>query len=675
MCNRFLCAGLVAFLVALQAPAQIINTVAGGRNDNGLPAAHVGLGRANFVAVDAQGNIYVSDDVDCIVRRIDAASGISTVIAGSGEHALISGDGGPATAAGLAGLSGIAVDSAGNLYIADLFEVRRVDATTRVITLFAGGGAGFADGVPATSSSLTSAVGVAVDSAGNVYIADLGAGRVRKVDGSSRIITTVAGNGTAGYTGDGGPAIAAQLRFPSAVAVDSAGNLFIADTSNSVIRKVTAATGVITTIAGNNTQGFSGDGGPATAAMMRLPEGLAVDSSGNVWIPDFSLHRVRKVDAATNVINTVAGDGTRAFTGDGGPASAAEFNGPRGIAVDPAGNVYIADYYNQRVRKIDAVTKNISTVVGLDVVDHGDPLTVALSAPGGVAIASSGNIYIADSSNRRVRKIDAVTKTSTTYAGSDFSSASLLVSPQAMAVDSAENLYVIDSLLNRVLKIDAATQKVTPFAGTGDFGFAGDGGPATAATLSASGIAVDALGNVVIADTFNNRIRRVDHATGIIATIAGNGTTTDSGDNQDATLAGVGLPIGLAIDPGRNIYISESRGVIRRIDSSGVITTLVPSGLFSPLGLALDLDGNLLIADSNSYTIKKLNLTTKMISIIAGDSVPRFAGDGGPAAQASLDFPSSVAVSPSGAIYVADTNNQRIRVITNPRPRHRSVRK
>jgi uncharacterized protein (TIGR03437 family) len=263
-----------------------------------------------------------------------------------------SGDNGPATSAQLNAPYGVAVDSAGNLYIADSANnvIRKV--ANGVITTFAGtnGSFGFGgDNGSATSALLFTPSAVAVDSAGNLYILDSGNDVIRKVSASSGVITTVAGtNATYGFGGDNGPATSAELNGPNGIAVDSAGNLYIADTSNSRIRKVSASNGVITTFAGDGTPGFTGDGSSATSAELNGPWGVAVDSAGNLYIADLGNNRIRKVSGGE--ITTVAGNGTPGYSGDGGAAANAELNGPSGIAPDAAGNFYIADFENDRIR-------------------------------------------------------------------------------------------------------------------------------------------------------------------------------------------------------------------------------------------------------------------------------------------------------------------------------------
>jgi sugar lactone lactonase YvrE len=257
----------------------------------------------------------------------------------------------------------VALDAAGKLLIADYYNnrIRRVDVTTGIITTAAGNGtAGFSgDGGPATSASLAYPGGVAVDAAGNLFIADYN--RIRRVDGTTGIITTVAGNGISGFGGDGGPATSASLDRPGGVTIDAAGNLLIADQFNHRIRRVDGTTGIITTVAGNGTPFFNGDGGPATSAALDYPAGVAIDAAGNLLIADRVSDRIRRVDGTTGIITTVAGGGTgtggasrptAGFSGDGGPATSASLFNPAGVAVDAAGNLLIADQSNQRIRRV-----------------------------------------------------------------------------------------------------------------------------------------------------------------------------------------------------------------------------------------------------------------------------------------------------------------------------------
>jgi RHS repeat-associated protein len=332
--------------------SAIISTVAGnggvGYGGDGGPAVQGMLGQPYAAAVDASGNIFIADTINSRIRKVDTG-GIITTVAGNGSLGY-SGDGGPATEARLGYVYGIAVDSIGNIFIADTINdcIRRVD-TNSIITTVAGPGSwgNGGDNGPALQAKLRIPMGVAVDNAGNIYIADTYNYRIRKVDGSG-IITTVAGNGARGYSGDGGPARQGSLSWPMGIAVDDKGNIFIADYGNNRIRKVDR-TGIITTVAGNGVQGYSGDGGPAIQANIGYPDGIAADRVGNLYIA--ANNRVRKVDTS-GVIITVAGSGASGYNGDEIPAATAMLNRPTGVAADSKGNIFIADSSNSRIRKV-----------------------------------------------------------------------------------------------------------------------------------------------------------------------------------------------------------------------------------------------------------------------------------------------------------------------------------
>jgi uncharacterized protein (TIGR03437 family) len=583
------------------------------------------------VAVDPAGNVYIADSLNNRVRLVSAAGAIST-FAGNGDTSAPNfwGDGGLATDASLHLPTGVAVDSSGTVYIAAAADntIRKV-TTDGIINIFAGQGfAGFlGDTAQANVALLHSPQDVATGPSGVIYIADTGNAVIRKVatDGT---ISTVAGSGAVGLAGDGAAALKSALNSPYSVAVDSSGNIFIADYGNNRIRRVDNTSGNIGTIAGNENLGFAGDGGAATSAILHLPTGVAVDSSGNVYFADSLNNRIRKI-AGSN-ISTVAGNGGFSSSGDGFPAASAQLNTPLGVAVDAAGNLYIADSLNNAIRKVSAGGA-MSTFAGNSVPgsagDGSAPTAAQLNGPQGVAVDAAGNVYVADTLNHKVRKISGGV--------------------------------------------------IGTFAGSGTAGFSGDGGAAASATLNAPfGVAVDAAGSVYIAEFGNSRVRKVD-SNGIITTVAGNGVSTYGGDNGPALSAQLNGPQGVAVDGAGNLYIADTENNrVRKVTAGGAISTIAGNGLAgfgadgglasntqmgNPTGVAVDTFGNLYIADGNARVRKVY--TSGIIATIAGTGVRGYTGDGGPGLAARLSGPSAVAVSAAGNVYVADTLNNAVRML------------
>ncbi len=354
------------------------------------------------------------------------------------------------------------------LHAASLAQVQDVSEVTRhsIITTIAGNGVagGSGDDGPATQATLNTPASLAIDTAGNVFVADAFNHRIRKISPSGDV-TTLVGTGEAGADGDGGTAADARLRLPLGVAVDSAGTLYIADTYNHRIRKVTSE-GIISTIAGTGVSGFSGDGGLGTAALLASPTGIAVASDGALYIADTRNHRVRKL-AADGTITTVAGTGAAGYNGDGGPATLARLNNPRGVAVSADGKLYIVDRENRRIRMVDA-DGLISTIAGTGSSgfngDRGQATQATLRAPYGIAVDRQGNLYIADTFNHRVRKVTTDGSISTVagsdqfgYSGDGWAAGfAALHYPLGVAVDIAGNLYVADSFNHRIRKVWAS---------------------------------------------------------------------------------------------------------------------------------------------------------------------------------------------------------------------------
>jgi trimeric autotransporter adhesin len=573
--------------------------------------------------------------------QMHAQNIISTVVGGGATPTT------PLTA-DLPGPTSAIRDQAGNTYIAaplsaNIFKL----STGGALNVFAGQGyGGFnGDSIQASAALLGSPAAIAFDSNGNLFFTDFGSSRIRRVDKVTGVITTVAGTGEKcahGYNpcGDGGPATAALLNLPEALALDSAGNIFFADASNNKIRRVDAVTGIISTVAGNgnacaNPSTACGDGGAATAAQLNFPEGIAVDAAGNLYVSDTLDHRVRIVSGGN--INAFAGNGgfcrnPTATCGDGHPATLANLYKPQQVAVDGSGNVYIADTGDHRVRVVSSGTINAFAGNGVQGFggDGGGPTSAMMDLPIGVSVDGSGNVLIADSGNQRVRIVSGGTIQTLAGGGSggDGGAAlsAILAGPYTLTEDSSGNLYIADTGNNRIRKVSGGT--ITTIAGTGSAGFSGDGGPALSATLNApTSVAVDGAGNIFFSDTGNLRVRKID-GSGSISTVAGNGsscfpTTTACGDNGVATSANLTWPLTVAVDASDNLYIT----------------------------------------DYFSFKVRKVNGSTQIISTIAGTGVPGRSGNGGQAALAKLDHPSSVALDGAGNIYISDQYNFRVQKI------------
>jgi sugar lactone lactonase YvrE len=661
-------------LFAALAAAQpyVISTLTGGVLPP-TPARGLDLpiGNLQSVAADAAGNVYFSSLNS--VFRVDP-NGALTHVAGNSRPGY-SGDGGPAISAQLNAF-GLAVDGSGNLFIATGNSIRRVTPNGIIVTVAGGGTSGLGDGGPATDAELN-AYGVAVDDAGNLFVA--GGSRIRKIS-SAGIITTIAGNGVGGTSGDGGPAVSARINGPGDVAVDRAGNIYFPD--NQRVRKV-APSGIVTTVAGNGQCCFSGDGRQATSAELGNPRGVAVDSTGNLFIVDAAPGHIRMV-SPSGIITTVAGSGAQCLgppgspaIGDGGPATSAPlcFGGMGRVAVDSAGNLFIADTGNQRVRRV-STDRIINTVAGNGIAccfsGDGGPATGAqLNYPWDVAVDGAGNVFIADDGNRRVRKVSPG-GTINTLAGNGGScpfgpngpscppgdgglaTNVPLTNVSGVAADGAGNLFIAEYV--------SGLRKVAP-----------DGTITTVGNGPRDGVlrvTIDSSGNLYVTDSMGVRIRKIS-PDGTISAVAG-GKLGSSGDGGPATQAELhtldsdGPGGGLAVDGAGDVFIADTyNNRIRRVSPSGIIDTV--AGGAEPFSVASDSTGNLFIADTYSNRIRKVspdgNITT-----IAGNGSFGYTGDGGPATSAALSGPTGVAVDGAGNIYVADNGNN---AVISKKPEHK----
>ncbi|MEW6730569.1 MAG: Ig-like domain-containing protein [Acidobacteriota bacterium] len=674
-----------------------ITTIAGGRNfvgDGGLATNATLFGPAGL-SVDAAGKLFIADLSNQRVRSVDPDSGTIVTVAGSGIFGNGSPDGIDAITANFTEPIDIAFDSQGNLYTNDFLTIVRVDINTGKIKNL------IIDGI-------TSARAFAFDSKDNLYIADVNCNCIRRLEpnGNQSIF---AGTGMPGFSGDNGPASKAQLQSPTDIAIDLNNNIYICDSFNNRIRKIDSD-GIITTVAGNGRPDFTGDGGLAVNASLAEPRGVAVDARGNIFIADSTNHRIRRVDT-TGIISTVVGSQSQGgFSGDGGLATEASLNSPKAVAVDGAGNIFISDEGNNRVRMVTNPELPgggiITTFAGQGALEVGGENIASVRArlvqPSDVAFDARGNVYIAEVAIGRIRAIDNTSKLIQSIAGlrtgigiGDGGPAldAFIASPTDLIFDKTGNLIVLDNSLGTLRRITAPTPTgagiIERIAGGGD-GFAGESGMALMARFDfPQGLTIDKDGNIYIADTFNHRIRRID-TNGNIDTIAGSGATGENnggfaGDNGPARQARLNLPTAVALDSQGNIFIGDSGNLrIRRVDArTKIITTIAGTGeldngdqpngdggpatqaRFSTLigDLVFDAQDNLFIADTFLNRIRRIDRAGIITRVAGKDATSRFAGDGGPALEASFGAPRGLALDSAGNLYITDLGNNAIRVI------------
>ncbi len=733
----------LTLLIAQSLSAQKIYNIAGNGyldySGNGGLATAAQFYNPNGVAKDDSGNIYIVDQGNNCIRRINYTNGRTVLFAGN-TFAGYKGDGGPAVSAELNSPAAVACDPSGNVYIADEQNslIREVTIATRKINYVAGyvsGGTpvnGYVqtqDGGLATHAELNHPDGLAISPYGDIYIADRDNQRIRKVTGGNIIticgrdsIVKTGGGALLGpnglFYGDGKTAYLADVDNPAGLALDSLGNLYIADQGNYRIRIINTS-GIINTISGSNSPVFNGDHILASNANLN-PAGVAIGRGGNIYIADQSNNRIRMINAKTDTIYTLAGNGTASYGGDGGYDTNAILNGPTGIFADDSGRILVCDAKNMRIREIQT-NDTIVNIAGCGTGGYSGNWMPALGAstryPNQLTLDAAGNLYFADKINNAVREIkksgaDLQNDTLITVAGNGtlgysgdngLATSGELFWPSSVAVDKTGIMYIADVQNNVVRRVKNDT--ITTFAGTGTGGYSGDSGPATAAELFGPySVAVDTSGNVYVADNKNYRIRKINKATGIITTVAGNGIQGYNGENKPATAAELSSPVGVAVDTKGNLYISDpGTALISKVNTTGTITTIAGNGFVGywgdagpataaefdePAGLSVDKTGNVFVADSRNNVIreitsagvistvvgKKDTTITRIIKIVSGKNdttydttyagIGGYNGNGIAPTLAELNQPQSVFVDNSGNLYISDFGNQRIREVT-----------
>lgn len=622
------------------------------------------------VATDSNGNVYVADGNNNTIRKISNTGVVTTLAGAAGSYGSTDGTG---NAARFYCPSGVAVDNSGNVYVTDTTNhtIRKITGEG-VVTTLAGiaGSSGSTDG-PGNAAKFSFPQGIAVDSGGNLYV--VSNCTIRKITSSGEVTTLAGVPGSSGSTD--GTGNEAKFNYPSGVAVDINGNLYVTDTYNNTIRKITS-NGEVTTLAGAAGV-FGRADGTGNAAMFFNPRGVAVDSSGNLYVTDYNNNTIRKI-TSTGVVTTWAG--TAPFPGaTDGTGSAARFNYPWGVTVDSSDTVYVADGGNNVIRKITS-SGEVTTFAG----SSGSPgssdgvgVVARFCAPKGVGIDSSGNVFVADTPNHTIRKITSSGEVTTVagvagvYGSTDGTGTNARFNqPTGVALDNSGNVYVADTWNNKIRKITSSGE-VTTFAGAGGGWGSNDGSGSSAKFNQPTGVAVDSDGNVYVADGGNHTIRKVSNA-GVVTTFAGLAGSSGSTDGT-GNAARFNRPTGIAVDKNGNLFVVDtSNFTIRKITGAGVVTTMAglkgSSGsadgtgssarFYFSSGVAVDGSGSLYVADTNNFTIRKIT-TNGVVSTIGGTAWS--GGDeSGTGSAAKFWNPFGVAVNNNGSLYVADSGNNRI---------------
>jgi sugar lactone lactonase YvrE len=619
------------------------------------------------VAVDGSGNVYVADTQNHTIRKVTPAGVVTTLAGSAGLYGSADGTG---SAARFYNPDGVAVDGTGNVYVADTwnFTIRKVTPSGMVTTLAGSAGlTGSADGTGSTARFNYNPDGVAVDGTGNVYVADTQNHTLRKVTPAG-VVTTLAGS--AGQWGSAdGTGSAARFYYPTGVSVDGTGSVYVADTYNRTIRKVTPA-GVVTTLAGSAGLAGSVDGTGSTARFY-YPSGVAVDGTGNVYVADGNNSTIRKVTPA-GVVTTLAGLAGWSGSADG-MGSAARFYYPYGVAVDQTGNVYVADSYNSTIRKVTSagVVTTLAGSASLSGSADGTGSAARFYVPKGVTVGGTGDVYVADSANHTIRKISPAGAV-TTLAGSvglggsadGTGSAARFFAPQGVAVDGSGNIYVADGNNSTIRKVTPAGV-VTTLAGNAGLSGSADGTGSAARFYYPQGVAVDGSDNVYVADSYNQTIRKISPA-GVVTTLAGSALLAGSADGT-GTAARFYYPLGLAVDGSGNIYVADtSNQTVRKVTPNGAVSTLAGSAglpgsadgsgsaarFYFPQGVAVDGAGNVYVAEYGNSTVRKVT-PAGVVTTVVGVSTPTPVGNLPGPLPASIYRPTGVAVTAdSGSLFI-----------------------